>query len=80
MKANYVGKRFGNLIVISKTTKHVTDSLRTIGQYICLCDCGKHVVKTTAKLKSGFSLHCGCKGKLTGKIKNGKMGNKKIKK
>ena len=54
--SNYIGKRFGRLIVISKTNQ-----VNKFHQFLydCLCDCGNHKNLTISALK-GSTKSCGC--------------------
>lgn len=62
-RENIIGKRFGKLKVISDKT-NLYDSEYVTGQhtYLCVCDCGKTVMKTDSYLrkKSGVIPSCGC--------------------
>jgi hypothetical protein len=53
---NLVGKRFGRLIVVSKTDK------RSFGHVVwrCRCDCGKYNDVLTGNLTDGNTKSCGC--------------------
>lgn len=54
-KPNYVGERYGRLIVIAPT-----ESKHNRSRWICQCDCGKQCVATGASLRSGKKKSCGC--------------------
>lgn len=51
-----IGKRFGKLIVLEKTTKR--DHRHIV--YKCLCDCGRITYASGNKLKRGNTKSCGC--------------------
>lgn len=57
-KISHIGVKFGNLLVVSKTT------IQTYGNgeylYSCICDCGKIVLKSIGNLRSGATKSCGC--------------------
>lgn len=55
-RLNLIGKRFGNLIVIScgEKTKHGTY------RWKCRCDCDNFTSVTTNDLQSGHTRSCGC--------------------
>lgn len=55
-KKDLTGKRFGKLMVLSKTEN------RKRGAYLwrCQCDCGNICEKTTGDLNSGSAISCGC--------------------
>jgi len=55
-----VGRRFGRLTVLQiegerKTARHP--------KWICLCDCGKKVVRSAQSLRTGREPSCGCSAK-----------------
>lgn len=53
------GKRFGKLVVISRSTNAGKSP-----RWLCKCDCGKEVVRYGSSLTCGDSYSCGCiKGK-----------------
>lgn len=51
-----IGKRFGKLEVIEERGRN---SRRCI-TYLCLCDCGKSVIRVGSTLLAGKSVSCGC--------------------
>ena len=57
-----IGKRFGNLIVVSKTNERYSDGSFL---YECKCDCGNIVKTTSFRLKSGHLKSCGCEQHLS---------------
>lgn len=66
---NYIdltGKRFGKLIVLSKTEKRYRGSVI----FKCKCDCGKITYKNGAQLRNGTTKSCGCLRKEKGNNKN----------
>lgn len=50
------GKRFGKLFVVKQTTNYVNG----VATWLCLCDCGNHVVKRGDVLRRGDATNCGC--------------------
>lgn len=54
------GKKFNRLTVIkrSKSTKRANGKTRT--NWLCLCDCGKHIIVESSNLVYGNSRSCGC--------------------
>ena len=56
MKTNLVGKRFGNLVVVSKNTEIHDWRAR----WNCVCDCGNEIVARADSLTSGQKTSCGC--------------------
>lgn len=60
-KQNYIGQRFGRLVVVDDAPPKVQPSGQTKRQVICDCDCGtKGVVVRLECLKSGTTSSCGC--------------------
>ena len=56
-RTNLIGKRFGRLVVLSRTDKR-TKRGTTIWE--CVCDCGTRVEVRTDKLTGGGKRSCGC--------------------
>lgn len=56
MQVDIVGQKFNKLMVLRyhSRTKHGES------KWVCLCDCGKESITTTAKLRSGHAKSCGC--------------------
>ena len=62
---DYVGKRFGHLVV----NKYIGQS-----KWLCKCDCGKPHITATSNLKRGKLVSCGCiKPERTHNVKTHKM-------
>lgn len=57
---NYIGKRFGKLIVLSKENS----SQDRMSRWLCQCDCGNKHITRMRNLKNGDCKSCGC-AKLT---------------
>lgn len=55
-KSDLKGKRFGNLLVLEKTSKRYQRGI----VWRCQCDCGNICEKPTSELNSGFAKSCGC--------------------
>lgn len=53
---NYIGMKFGKLLVISEAVRETTKTK----YWICQCDCGNVVERTGQVLREGVSKHCGC--------------------
>lgn len=51
------GQRFGRLTVEAEVSAFFSDGRR---RYLCLCDCGQHIVTELAKLTGGYAMSCGC--------------------
>lgn len=59
IKADYSGKKFGNLTVIEECGR--TKSRGVI--WLCKCDCGNYYKAISSSLKNGTTTSCGCKTK-----------------
>lgn len=59
-KSNFIGKRFGRLLIESEDKPHIYPSGRPRRKFICLCDCGNKVSVMINLLKSGNTKSCGC--------------------
>lgn len=57
---NLVGIRFGRLTVISAAEDKVSAAGYHTVMWVCLCDCGKHVVVRGKCLTQGATKSCGC--------------------
>lgn len=58
---SFVGKRFGNLVVVSRACDYVTPGTgKHYVQWNCHCDCGASVVVLGLNLRSGSVKSCGC--------------------
>lgn len=55
-----VGKRYGRLVVIERTTDHIYKSGRREARWKCLCDCGNETAVMGGNLSSGNTTSCGC--------------------
>lgn len=56
IKENLIGKRFGRLTVLYRTTNSSNNRAR----WACECDCGNIIAVTTSDLKNGHTKSCGC--------------------
>lgn len=54
------GQRFGRLTVIGRAEDKTYANKRYSVMWLCQCDCGKQVVKSSVLLRKGFSTSCGC--------------------
>lgn len=54
------GKSFGDLIVINKIKKAITDNSRG-AKWNCLCKCGVYTLCSGSQLRAGQRISCGCK-------------------
>lgn len=53
------GRRFGKLVAVSREMR-VMPSGKSLGGWICRCDCGTEKWVPSTSLKSGHSRSCGC--------------------
>lgn len=56
---DYVGKRFGRLIVIEPVDK-IRKNRATVTWWKCLCDCGRETIVAQTELQNGGTQSCGC--------------------
>lgn len=66
-RPNLIGQRFGKLVVVEYAGVRSRGNKKTNNKYertdrcwLCQCDCGKQIVKSTAILRSGAYTSCGC--------------------
>ena len=71
---NLVGNRYGRLTVLSEADPIIRGNHRARRAWLCLCDCGKKIIKAEDNLLSGHTRSCGClrghsvKGSKIGKL------------
>ena len=58
-RADLVGQRFGKLIVISYSGRKRPNN-KSIGSWLCKCDCGNETIVNTYNLTMNKSKSCGC--------------------
>ncbi len=51
-----IGEKYGRLLVLSEADRNA----RNKRQFLCLCDCGKEVVRLLNAMRTGHTLSCGC--------------------
>lgn len=56
---DYVGKRFGRLLVTEPAGK-VRKNGSTVTRWRCLCDCGRETIVSQSELQRGETQSCGC--------------------
>lgn len=56
IKDNLIGRQFGYLTVLYRTTNTISGRAR----WACQCDCGNIVAVATSDLKNGHTRSCGC--------------------
>lgn len=54
--ANYVGRRYGRLLVVERLLKYKNNK----NYYLCKCDCGNEVLVSQSNLAHGNTNSCGC--------------------
>lgn len=54
------GKRFGKLTVLKEVERTKSASGRSVRNWLCQCECGNAVVKSTDVLRNGNTKSCGC--------------------
>ena len=59
-KHDYIGKRFGRLIVLEKAERSFSTSGQSRTMWKCRCDCGNEVVVDDSGLTTGSTQSCGC--------------------
>ena len=59
-REDLTGKRFGRLVVLKKGEDYVSPKGEKKARWICQCDCGNVVLRSSNLLKKGESLSCGC--------------------
>lgn len=57
---NYIGQRFGKLLVISECEKHILPSGQKTRRLNCVCDCGNNKSVLLLHLNRGLIQSCGC--------------------
>lgn len=58
--SEFIGKRFGKLVVKERAQNYVAPSGQKKPRWVCQCDCGKEVIVTGADLRTGHTKSCGC--------------------
>lgn len=69
---NYIGKKFGRLLVKDITFLYSGNRRRKFA--VCLCDCGKEHVTRLDGILSGLTVSCGCNKNSKNKLKNYRTG------
>lgn len=57
---NLTGKRFGRLVVVEKSTPHISPCGTRSTMWLCRCDCGNEVTAFAQNLVRGSTRSCGC--------------------
>lgn len=55
---DFTGQRFGHLVALERTNRQVANGLNYYWK--CQCDCGKLTEVSTAHLRAGDTISCGC--------------------
>jgi len=58
---DFVGRRFGRLVVLSEAPRRITPSGYKVRIMNVLCDCGTHKEIHLQSLKNGQTVSCGCR-------------------
>lgn len=67
---DFIGKRFGRLLVIEKSEPVISESGKKTQMWRCVCDCGNEINVRHSCLQSGHTTSCGCYHKETvGRLK-----------
>jgi len=65
VKTDYIGVRFGRLLIISESEKAITKSGNSYRRVLCKCDCGVIKIITLSLIKQSYTKSCGCLAKET---------------
>jgi len=57
---NLIGQKFGRLTVIKRVENNINKKGEQRSAWLCACECGKCIVVTGDKLKTGNTKSCGC--------------------
>lgn len=60
VKVDLTGKRFDKLVVIKQIEDYISPKGERKSRWLCQCDCGNQVVRTTNHLNRGHNQSCGC--------------------
>jgi hypothetical protein len=71
---NIIGKRFGNLVVISQSEDYITKDGTKRKQYLCKCDCGNKKIILGYSLFTNNTKSCGCLSSINTIHRNTKHG------
>lgn len=58
--SDFIGKRFGKLVIKQRLENHVCPSGQRKSRWLCLCDCGNEIAVNAQDLKTGHTKSCGC--------------------
>lgn len=59
-KDDFIGRRFGRLVVLEKVEPYISPKGYRKSRYSCQCDCGNQKVVTRNALVSHYTVSCGC--------------------
>lgn len=59
MLTDYIGKRFGKLVVLRVATEQDCH-ISTVKKFVCKCDCGKISYPSVYSIRDGKAKSCGC--------------------
>ena len=57
---DFIGMRFGRLLVVEEGPRHITPKNASLRSFACLCDCGNTANVFGCNLMQGNSKSCGC--------------------
>jgi hypothetical protein len=60
MRHHLENQKFGRLTVVRREVTRRTTGGNPVGQWLCLCDCGKEKIISTLSLTQGKVKSCGC--------------------
>lgn len=65
-RKNYIGERFGMLVVRAEAAPFVQRSGKLSRRLLCKCDCGSEIIARAADLQTGNTKTCGCSHRRSG--------------
>ena len=67
---DFIGRRFGKLVVIARAKDYVSPGNTHLSQFKCKCDCGNTTIVTRTALVTGDTRSCGCLANPAGLLKD----------
>lgn len=64
VRLNLLNKKFNLLLVLEVYKTQIVNGVKTSRKFLCLCDCGKIVLRSSSAVCSGRTVSCGCLNKL----------------
>lgn len=59
-RLDLTGERFGRLVAVEFSHRHVSPGGSPASMWLCRCDCGKESIHSLGMLRSGQAKSCGC--------------------